>query len=137
MADALSAVQNDRVAILQPTLHPSRCSLASANSWHKLTSLHLASEELAIGNVKFTTFDLGGHQQGKFLPASNSSFPTTPPSLTYRSRLSQPAAFGGTIFPKSAASSSSSTPKIWNVSLNRKPSSTPSSQWKTCLKSPF
>lgn len=60
----LHMLKNDRLATLQPTLHPSEFPLLSRARCQRMLILALASEELAIGNVKFTTYDLGGHVQG-------------------------------------------------------------------------
>lgn len=57
-------LKNDRLATLQPTLHPSNTQFLKLLDFIKLTDIS-ASEELAIGSVKFTTYDLGGHQQGQ------------------------------------------------------------------------
>ncbi len=56
-------LKDDRLAQHVPTLHPSR-KLILYLLWMYLFCF-IASEELVMGNMKFTTFDLGGHAQGK------------------------------------------------------------------------
>jgi small GTP-binding protein len=87
----LHMLKNDRVAVLQPSMcAPVSQTPMATNKERWLTrSTHSsppkyvshrlptpppstntpppASEELSIGNVKFTTFDLGGHQQARRL----------------------------------------------------------------------
>lgn len=60
----LHMLKDDRIAQHVPTLHPSNFELFLEI---KINVFFLASEELSLGGIRFTTFDLGGHIQGNFL----------------------------------------------------------------------
>ena len=54
-------LKDDRLAQHVPTLHP---SMIEFDLIEIISLSFVASEELVMGNMKFTTFDLGGHAQG-------------------------------------------------------------------------
>lgn len=51
----LNMLHDNRLRISEPTIHPS-----------KEKKKNVDSEELVIHNIKFRTFDLGGHENGIF-----------------------------------------------------------------------
>lgn len=51
-------LRDNRLRVSEPTIHPSISTIIL---------LVLDSEELVIGQIKFRTFDLGGHEQGIML----------------------------------------------------------------------
>lgn len=55
----LHMLKDDRIAQHVPTLHPS-----NGLKFKMKLKIVLASEELSLGGIRFTTFDLGGHVQG-------------------------------------------------------------------------
>jgi GTP-binding protein SAR1 len=66
-------LKDDRLAQHVPTLHQSMKKRILYVLEIDFIYL-LASEELVMGNMKFTTFDLGGHAQGRdlfFSPLDN------------------------------------------------------------------
>ena len=65
----LHMLKDDHLAQHIPTFHPSNFLLFHFYLNFYLYIFPIATEELVLGNIKFRTFDLGGHEEGlnKFL----------------------------------------------------------------------